>query len=661
MVRERTALLAALVEDLKSSEEEARQASRSKSEFLANMSHEIRTPMNAVLGMTTVLGGTELTLEQGEYLETIRTSGESLLALVNDLLDVSKIEAGMLQTESVPFALRPCVDETVSLLAASAARKGLEIGCLVDEGVPVRVLTDVARLRQILLNLLSNAVKFTPRGEVFLTVASRPVEGDGGVELELTVRDTGIGIPADRLDRLFRPFSQVDSSTTRLYGGTGLGLAISRRLTEILGGRMWVTSEPEHGSEFHFTVRCTAEHGPPPPYLEPRPPLLDGRRLLIVTGADQPARIVGWHARRWGMETEVATSKAAALDRLASGGFDLALLDAALGDPEDLETACHEAGLPWVRLLPGGVAAGRSRDPGPPSVARPIKGLLLHWAVLKALGHELPRPAVVDADLSAGLTAASPAPLRILVAEDNSVNQKVLLLLLARLGYTADMAANGLEVLAALRRLRYDLVFMDVQMPEMDGLEAARHIRREWPPGEQPRIVAMTASAMREDREACLAAGMDGYLSKPLALRDLRGALQQTAAETVPPADPVPPPPAPDVPLVLDATRLERLRGLEEYTGRPVVKMVVESFLTRAPQDLAEMRDALRAADWPRLAFKAHTLKGSGLQIGVDRLADRLQELENEGRDRQKTERAEELLHYIEEEFRQAAAALEEP
>ncbi len=406
LVQERTALLA-------ESEEEARQANRAKSEFLANMSHEIRTPMNAVLGMTTVLAGTGLTLEQREYVETIRTSGDSLLTLVNDLLDVSKIEAGMLETESIPFALRRCVEQAVDLLAASASRKGLEIGCLVDAGVPVLVRTDATRLRQILVNLLSNAVKFTAQGEVFVTVTSRPVEGGGRVELELAVRDTGIGIPADRQDRLFRPFSQVDSSTTRLYGGTGLGLALSRRLAEMLGGRMWVESEPGRGSVFRFTVRCMAEEGPLAAPVKP----------------------------------------------------------------------------PWLE----------------------------------------PRPAAADADSPVHLPPVPSAPLRILLAEDNTINQKVILLLLSSLGYTADVAADGLEVLAALRRQPYDLVLMDVQMPEMDGLEATRRIRREWP-DRGPRIVALTASARREDRDACLTAGMDDHLSKPLALEDLRAALDAASA-----------------------------------------------------------------------------------------------------------------------------------
>jgi len=349
-----------------------------------------------------------------------------------------------------------------------------------------------------------------------------------------------------------------------------------------------------------------------------------------------------------------AASGTEALVPLASGaGFDLAFLDGALGDPAELEAACRGAGLPWVRLLPGGVAAGRSREPGPPSVARPIKGLLLHRALLKALGHEALRPAVEDADSSAGVEAGSPMPLRILLAEDNSINQRVFLLLLSQLGHAADVAANGLEVLAALRRQRYDLIFMDVQMPEMDGLEAARRIQRDWPEGERPRIVAMTANALREDREACLAAGMDDYLSKPMALDDLRRALRQMRSE------PGPALPAPDRFPVLDTAALDRLRELERGAGRPVMQPIVEAFLERSSQDLAEMREALRQSDWLRLAFKSHTLRGSGLQIGASRLVARLQTLEAESRGARRLEEAETLLRQVEDELRQAVSALE--
>jgi len=405
--RERARRLAETVEELERSEKEARTANRSKSQFLANMSHEIRTPMNAVIGMTSILASSPLTPQQREYLGTIRSSGESLLALLNDILDFSKIEAGKLAIEAAPFALRQCVQEAVDLIAVQAARKGLEIGCRVDPAVPAVIESDATRLRQILVNLLDNAVKFTSSGEVLALVEAGPpppagsrdawVE-DGLMELRFAVRDTGIGISADSLDRLFRPFSQADSSTSRLYGGTGLGLAICHRLAQGLGGRIWVESEPDKGSTFWFTIRCRAG--------------------------------------------------AAALPQV----------------PRESEGADRIAG--------------------------------------------------------SGLP-----PLRILIAEDNVINQKVALLLLERLGYAADVAADGEETLAALRRQRYDVVLMDVQMPGMDGLEAARRIRKEWPAEERPRIIAVTASALREDRETCLSAGMDDYLSKPVLLEDLRAVL----------------------------------------------------------------------------------------------------------------------------------------
>ncbi|HKI01044.1 MAG TPA: ATP-binding protein [Thermoanaerobaculia bacterium] len=413
---ERARRLAKTVTELEWSEKEARtakeeadRANRFKSQFLANMSHEIRTPMNAVIGMTSILSGSPLTPQQREYLGTIRSSGESLLALLNDILDFSKIEAGKLAIEASPFALRQCVKEAADLLAAQAARKGLEIVCRIDPAVPAVIESDATRLRQILVNLLDNAVKFTSSGEVLVRVeAGSPPPADSRdalveddrAELRFAVRDSGIGISADSLDRLFRPFSQADSSTSRLYGGTGLGLAICHRLAQGLGGRIWVESEPGKGSTFWFTIRCRV---------------------------------------------------------------------------------C-EAALP-----------------------------------------EVPR----ESEGTARIAGAGLPPLRILVAEDNVVNQKVALLLLQRLGYAADVAADGEETLAALRRQRYDVILMDVQMPGMDGLEAARHIREEWPAEERPRIIAVTASALHQDRETCLSAGMDDYLSKPVLLEDLRLVLCQ--------------------------------------------------------------------------------------------------------------------------------------
>src|SRR6266545_1665779 len=363
--RARARRLAETVGDLERSEREARaakeeaeRANRFKSEFLANMSHEIRTPMNAVIGMTSVLASTRLTPEQREYVGTIRSSGESLLALLNDILDFSKIEAGKLAIEASPFLLRQCVEEAVDLLASGAARKGLEIGCLIDPAVPSLIESDVTRLRQILVNLLGNAVKFTSTGEVLVLVeiSSPPPPGRSRnemVELRFAVRDTGIGISTDRMNRLFRPFSQADSSTTRLYGGTGLGLAISHRLAQGLGGRMWVESEPDAGSTFRFTIRCRIIDATLPPYLASRPPDLEGRSLLLVTEAPQVERVVRWYAELWGMSLKTVRSEVEALALLRREPRPAAaLVDLKSGGLDDLACALASSGVPRCQLLP---------------------------------------------------------------------------------------------------------------------------------------------------------------------------------------------------------------------------------------------------------------------------------------------------------------------